>query len=232
MTYNTFIQNIISSVGQRRKGVVVGIFETHHIIPRCLGGSNDPSNLIDLTPREHFIAHSLLAQENPNNFKLVCAWRYMSMLNKQYYAVTPEEYENARKAIIKLQGKAVYQFSKEQVIIGFYNSAREAARENNLTPSHIIECCNHQRNSAGGYYWQYIEEYETIGFYCKPSLGHSTRPRAVQQLTLDKKEVAKYSSIADAARATGADPSAISSCCKGKVTTVKGYIWRYDIDEE
>ena len=35
-------------------------FEKHHIQPRSLGGSNDPENLVLLTPREHYIAHLLL----------------------------------------------------------------------------------------------------------------------------------------------------------------------------
>ena len=35
--------------------------ESHHILPRCLGGSDDKSNLVNLTAREHFIAHKLLS---------------------------------------------------------------------------------------------------------------------------------------------------------------------------
>lgn len=35
-------------------------FETHHIIPVSMGGSNKKDNLVDLTPREHLIAHMLL----------------------------------------------------------------------------------------------------------------------------------------------------------------------------
>ena len=35
--------------------------ETHHILPRCLGGSDDKSNLVNLTAREHFVAHKLLS---------------------------------------------------------------------------------------------------------------------------------------------------------------------------
>ena len=31
--------------------------EKHHIIPRCLGGTNDKDNLIELTAREHCLAH-------------------------------------------------------------------------------------------------------------------------------------------------------------------------------
>ena len=36
--------------------------ESHHILPRCLGGNDDKSNLVNLTAREHFIAHALLVQ--------------------------------------------------------------------------------------------------------------------------------------------------------------------------
>ena len=39
--------------------------ETHHIIPRSIGGSNDPDNLVRLTPREHFICHYLLTKMYP-----------------------------------------------------------------------------------------------------------------------------------------------------------------------
>jgi hypothetical protein len=39
---------------------LVGYCEKHHIIPKCLGGSNDPSNIVALTAREHFLAHWLL----------------------------------------------------------------------------------------------------------------------------------------------------------------------------
>jgi hypothetical protein len=37
-------------------------FEVHHILPRSLGGSNDPSNLIRLTAEDHLFAHLLLAK--------------------------------------------------------------------------------------------------------------------------------------------------------------------------
>lgn len=37
-------------------------FEKHHIVPRSLGGGNEQSNLIRLTPEDHFFAHLLLAK--------------------------------------------------------------------------------------------------------------------------------------------------------------------------
>lgn len=35
-------------------------YEKHHILPRCLNGSNDKENLVLLTAREHYICHKLL----------------------------------------------------------------------------------------------------------------------------------------------------------------------------
>lgn len=34
--------------------------EQHHIIPKCMNGTDDADNLVYLTPREHYIAHALL----------------------------------------------------------------------------------------------------------------------------------------------------------------------------
>ena len=51
-----------------------GYVEKHHIIPRCMKGTNERNNLVNLTPREHFLAHWLLVKIHPDNFKLLCAW--------------------------------------------------------------------------------------------------------------------------------------------------------------
>lgn len=41
---------------------LVGYSERHHILPKCMGGGNEASNLIRLTPEDHFFAHLLLAK--------------------------------------------------------------------------------------------------------------------------------------------------------------------------
>lgn len=43
------------------KGVYI---ERHHIVPRSEGGTNDKSNIVELYPREHFVAHWLLYRES------------------------------------------------------------------------------------------------------------------------------------------------------------------------
>lgn len=39
--------------------------ERHHIVPRCLGGSDLPDNLVRLTAEEHYVAHQLLTKIYP-----------------------------------------------------------------------------------------------------------------------------------------------------------------------
>lgn len=41
---------------------VSGYTESHHIVPRSLGGSDDIDNLVALTAREHFVCHILLSK--------------------------------------------------------------------------------------------------------------------------------------------------------------------------
>jgi len=52
--------------------------ERHHIVPKCLGGSNDESNLVYLTPEEHFVAHQLLVKMNPGHRGLIYAVHQMT----------------------------------------------------------------------------------------------------------------------------------------------------------
>ena len=54
-------------------------FEKHHIVPKCMEGTNLPENLVKLTAREHFIAHQLLVKIYPNEPKLVFAAKMMTV---------------------------------------------------------------------------------------------------------------------------------------------------------
>ena len=64
--------------------------ETHHIIPKCLGGNDKPSNLVILTAREHFIAHLLLCEIYPDNDKLAYAlWAICNLENPYQTRYTP-----------------------------------------------------------------------------------------------------------------------------------------------
>ena len=98
-TYKEFIENILQTRGRFN---CEGYKERHHIIPKCMGGTNDKENLIDLYAREHFIAHRLLALENPHNYKLLYAYVSMAYLQcdlHKRYELSPEEYEEVKIAL-------------------------------------------------------------------------------------------------------------------------------------
>ena len=62
--------------------LVNGHHEKHHIIPKCMGGTDDVKNLILLPTRAHFIAHYLLYKAYPNNKKISHAFAMMGVCNK------------------------------------------------------------------------------------------------------------------------------------------------------
>lgn len=63
-------------IERARNRTLDGYSERHHIIPRCMGGGDDPENLVRLTPEEHFVAHQLLVKMYPEKQTLVIAvWR-------------------------------------------------------------------------------------------------------------------------------------------------------------
>lgn len=63
------------------KDMIADYTEKHHIIPRCMGGTNDLSNLVRLTPEAHYVAHQLLVKIYPDNHKLVYAVVLMTVGN-------------------------------------------------------------------------------------------------------------------------------------------------------
>lgn len=60
-------------IDRARSRSIDGYTEKHHVIPRCMGGDNSKTNLVRLTPEEHFVAHQLLVKIYPSNHKLVFA---------------------------------------------------------------------------------------------------------------------------------------------------------------
>jgi hypothetical protein len=68
--YNTIIE-------RGKKRTLLEYTEEHHIVPRCLGGADDKSNLVDLTPEEHYVCHQILVKMYPDNIRLVSAAMFM-----------------------------------------------------------------------------------------------------------------------------------------------------------
>jgi len=60
-----------------------GYYENHHIIPKSLGGNDEPDNLVVFTAREHFICHWLLSKigSSSSKFKMAAAFNMMCIGN-------------------------------------------------------------------------------------------------------------------------------------------------------
>ena len=81
MNYQKIYNNLINRATRR---ISEGYVEKHHIVPRCLGGTDAKENIVSLYPEEHYLAHLLLCKVNKGNSKLLYAAMNMtsgSMIN-------------------------------------------------------------------------------------------------------------------------------------------------------
>lgn len=129
MDYKKIYDNLILS----RNGRPVKkdeYYEEHHIIPKCLGGTNDESNLILLTYREHFIAHLLLTKIYPENrginYALLCMLRkhtYGRVITSKVYETIKKNYSKFKKLYCTIQNPGKSENSR--------NAARKRMTERN-----------------------------------------------------------------------------------------------------
>lgn len=104
MNYERVYYSLIQSRKSRGldKSNLEGYYEKHHITPICTGGTDEKSNLVLLTAREHFIAHRLLAKAFPLELKLLGAVAAFQMRNAGR-KLSSKQYEQARKAVAIIQ---------------------------------------------------------------------------------------------------------------------------------
>ena len=98
MDYKKIYDSLISRATDR---VLDEYYEVHHIIPRCMGGTDDDNNLVKLTAREHFVAHQLLVKTSNGNIALIKAAMMMCVgqdrrPNNRQYAWLKEKYSIAQ----------------------------------------------------------------------------------------------------------------------------------------
>ena len=119
MNYEKHYNNIVERAKNR---VLEGYVEKHHIIPRCMGGTNDQSNLVSLTAREHYVAHQLLVKMYPGNHKLVYA---ATMMTSGLYGRNNRVYEWLRLRVSEAsKGRTVSLETREKISRSLTNKVR------------------------------------------------------------------------------------------------------------
>lgn len=100
--YNNLIQRGINRILEESV-----YSEKHHIIPRCMNGNNDKSNIVKLTAKEHYLAHLLLYKIYPNNDKLAFAFFTMCSIKKdgkRDYKVSSRMFAEIKESCGKIVG--------------------------------------------------------------------------------------------------------------------------------
>lgn len=214
MTYTEFINNIIATRGQSLQSEEY--YETHHIIPKCCGGNNKSENLIDLFAQEHYIAHKLLAEENPENDKLQFAWWQMCHCKKanREYTVNEEDY-----ALAKLRhSEAVSRRMVEAWADEESRNRLQSALSNPDVRQKMSDSAKRRMETPEGQ--KHIKEMwsgERRLLVSKTTI----------QLTKQGDFVAEYFGAREASRQTGIVYSSIVECCEGKRKSAGGFIWKY-----
>lgn len=99
--------------------------ERHHIVPASLGGSNEPSNIVRLTYREHFVCHLLLTKMHTGEARKKMVYALWKVSHKSIHrpGLKSRQYETAKTIFVqehrkRMAGKTVvpkgYKFSEER----------------------------------------------------------------------------------------------------------------------
>lgn len=105
MNYNKVYNKLIN---KRKLDVITeGYCEKHHIVMKSMGGSNDKSNIVKLTAREHYIAHLLLHRIHQCSKTAYALWRMQCRdeESNKGYIINSRMYEWARKEFCKYMSR-------------------------------------------------------------------------------------------------------------------------------
>ena len=109
--------------------------------------------------------------------------------------------------------KEVYQIDNSLNIVSKYESILDAEKTTGIKDSSIGQCCRGKRISAGGFYWCYVEDFDSF----IPLQPLDEKP----VVRIDKnnyEEIIVYKNINEAATKNKiASPELISRCCNGKI---------------
>jgi hypothetical protein len=108
--------DLLIQKGKSRQVIEV-YYESHHIIPRCMGGTDKKDNLVNLTAEEHYVAHQLLTKIYPDHYGLKIAAVAMATDNRTGQRSNNKLYSWLRKraAIAQSEFQTGRRWSEEQI---------------------------------------------------------------------------------------------------------------------
>ena len=247
--YKTYNQLIDKCIQMESDGYPEDMYtEVHHILPKCMGGTNDKFNLVRMPVRYHIVAHMLLACIYINDIKLqwavskmisgdkknysstrVVAWirgnqsRLFSGKNNPNYGKTPSE-ETRKKISKSLTGVKHSEERRHQKSI--YQTGRKRKPVSEEGKLHMKQAqLNLYKNG-----------------YVNPNLGRKltdeqkelarkNASKPVIQLDINNNFIKEFDSVLSV-KEDGFGVNAVINCCKGRRESYKGFIWKYKLNYE
>ena len=231
--------------------------ENHHIVPVSEGGSNDKDNIVRLTIKEHIFAHQLLAriyndQAMWGALNLMITVRGVhtglrlaalarrhhnkSILGKNnpFYG---RHHTDETKHILSAKG-VEYNRLYGNSFAGRIHSDESRKRMSKshkgistwLGKHHTEETkkrlSESHKGKVSGFKGRHHSE-ESKKILSEKLIYANIKNKGVVQFDLDMNIVNEFISTRAAERATGTNHHCISECCRGKLNTANGFIWRF-----
>ena len=161
--------NVYYSIIERAKSRILPkeiYTENHHILPKSLGGTNDSTNLVKLTAREHFICHLLLPKMVTGIYKRNMSFALWSMITMDH---------STARSRYKINSK-MFQTIKTQV-----SQAKSDLHKGKLVSEETRKKMSESRKGHSG-----PNKGKAMSVEQKQKLSKAHTGKIISQLTVDK----------------------------------------------
>jgi len=216
MDYQKLYNQIIERAQNRK---LEGYKEKHHILPKCLGGSNDKSNIVELTAREHFLCHRLLVEIYPKETKLWYAIWVMcnGSGDKNRYIPSSKVYEYIKIACSLIHKKSM---------TGRIHSLETKTKMRNAKLG-IIQSKEHVKKRTSKIIGLKRNKDTKLKMSKSASIPKPNIRKKVLQFDLEGNFIKEWESLTQASSSFNKTTGNISECCYGKRKKAHGYIWKF-----
>lgn len=156
-------------------------------------------------------------------------WRYGNAASVDLNPVL-EKITERKKRNKEVFGKKVTQYKMNGERVAIFPTLHDAAKSTGIAGSEISKVIENKRASAGGFFWKkdYCEPFVDLSVHVYGEiLRAKRRQRPIIQYSPSGNVMRTFSSIKEAARVVGVNPTSISGALTGKQKTSAGYKWEY-----
>lgn len=185
-------------------------YEIHHIYPKSMGGSDEPDNLVYLTPKQHYTAHHLLSKiyggSMHNAFWIMSFSRGFPITARQYK--TAKENKILNQTGRKHSPETIEKMIKSRQGRTYSIESRRKMSESHKGYSHSEETKEKTRKNC----------LVSKARFVKVAIGTNIKDPSIVIRLCGKTDIRNH----------GFSQGKVHSCCRGEIKSYKGYTWRFE----